>query len=83
MEPVRSRGGRPMRFLLGAIFLMMAVAAYDGIAAKLWPRVPGDLNLAWHALSGIFAAGGAFLGVQIAKLIERRSSRSYQGERRE
>ena len=79
MEPCsrhgsQSRGRRPrlVPVLSGAIFLMAALIVYEAIAARLWPHVPGELNLAWHALSGVVGAGGAFLGVRVGKAIERR-----------
>lgn len=69
------RGRRPIPFLLGAISLLASLKAYDVLAARFWPHIPGELNLLWHVASGIAAAAGAFAGASLGHWIDRRLTR--------
>lgn len=63
---------RPIPFLLGAIFLLLSLKAYDVLATSYWPHIPGELNLIWHIASGVAAAAGAFAGARLGHWIDRR-----------
>lgn len=68
----RRRRRRPIPILLGAIFLLVALNAYDVLAARFWPHTPGELNLLWHLASGVAAATGAFVGATLGHWIDGR-----------